>query len=626
MLFYLTYNGTRKQVKPKGAFALKFDKEEHCVGFRKKWGAEVTLTDYNATDYTFVKNIETSNKFAEIGFEVERKQNGQYVPYWIGYFTPFGCKWDDDNATVSFIPTVNDSYRRLIENYDLEKNILDITPAPAFAQETLGDMEILTIKQFLPVQQDQTGYGSPYVGFAPANINAYNAATLVSKSYGWNGQYFEPRYLSQAGTLQQWDWAFHDKPTAQGLNITDNYVLYKMEYTPLGTGYGVTMSLARQIKITLDINGVATPPTPGLWNEIEVTTLAGLPAHKYARNWAETLTLFNFDERFKRIANADGSFYYKRTTAGGDTYNRGRWIADVLQYFLTDYELNLSSRFFTDETNPVTGEAQNPTKYLQMLQKTDAKTPASTEPAMIGKIKFSELLSYLVATFNLRWYINGSDFIVEHISTFGKQQTKDLRSFGNGKFVRHLNKYEYSSDEIPSKIAFSWMDKSNDVDFTGVPIEFDATNTSGKNKDNTKTIAISKFTTDLNAIRTLPTSISNDGFALISVINEDGAYIVRDKVGILSNYVKLNGWLTNSNLVELFYNDEMPIITGKVNGVQKTFNSQIRRKKQSNISFPDDLTEYNGFSLVRSDIGWGEISDLELDLVTNTYKCSILHD
>ena len=626
MLFYITYNGTRKLIKPLGEFGIKFDKEENSVGLREKWNGAVTLTDYNATDYTFVKNIETADKFAEIGFEVERMKNGYYFLYWVGYFTPFSCKWDDDNATVSFTPTVNDAYRGLIEGFETEKNILDIEPAPAFTQETMGDMEIITFKQFLPVQQDTTGYGSPYPGFAPANINAYNASTLVSKSYGWNGQYYEPRYLSQVGTIQQWAWAFIDKPPVQGLTINDNYVLYKMDYTPLCQGYGITMSLARQIKITLDVAGVATPPTPGIWQEIESTTLAGLPAHKYARNWAETLALFNFDEKFKKISNHDGSFYYKRTTAGGDTYNRGRWIADVFQYFLDDFGLNLSSRFFQDETNPVTGEAQNPTKYLQVLQKSDAKSPNSTEPATIGKIKFSELLTDFVNMFKLRWYISGNSFIIEHISTFDNEQTKDIASFNNGKYIKHLNKYEYSSDEIPSKISFKWMDKTNDVDFAGVPIEFSAPNTSGKNKDNTNVIAISNFTTDLNAIRTLPTSISNDGFALISVIDEDGVYVVRDKVGILSNYVKLNGWLTNSNLVELFYNDEMPIITGKVNGVQKTFNSQIRRKKQSDISFPDDFTEYTGFSLIKTGLGWGEITDLELDLITNTYKCSVLHD
>ncbi len=623
MRFYLTHGTSKKLITPLGGFGLKFDKEDNSVGLRKKWSGEVTLSDRSGTDYTFVKNIEQSDKFSEIGFIVERMKNNNYQTYWVGYFTPFNCKFDDDKATVSFTPTVNDGYRNLVENYEIEKNVLDIAPAPSFLQETLGDMEILTVKEFLQVDQDSTGYGSPYPGFAPADINAYNAATLVSKSYGWNGQYFEPRYLDQSGTLQNWTWAFKDKPTPQGLTYNDNYVLYKMEYTPLGLGYGVTMSLARQIKVTLDVAGAAVPPSTGTWAEIESTTLAGLPAHKYARNAFETLALFNFDERFKKTSNSDGSFYYKRTTQGGDSYNRGRWIADVLQYFLTDFGLTLSSRFFQDEANPITGEAPNPTKYMQMIQKTDAKTPNSTEPATIGNIKFSELLSDLVNTFNLRWYISGTLFIIEQVKTFAKIETKDL---SNSKFVKNLNKYEYSSDEIPSKISFSWMDKTSDVDFTGLPIEFSAPNTSGKNKDNTNTIAISNFTTDLNAIRTVPTSISNDGFALVSLINEDGQYIVRDKVGILSNFVKLNGWLTNSNLVELFYNDEMPIIKGKVNGVQKTFNSQVRRKKQPDISFPDDLTEFNGFSLIKTEMGWGEISDLELDLVTNTYKCSILHD
>jgi hypothetical protein len=65
----------------------------------------------------------------------------------------------------------------------------------------------------------------------------------------------------------------------------------------------------------------------------------------------------------------------------------------------------------------------------------------------------------------------------------------------------------------------------------------------------------------------------------------------------------------------------MPLPTAIVNGEQKIFASTQKRRKQEGVTFP--YADINGFSLVKTELGWGEIDDAELDLKTMLYTTTI---
>ena len=310
----------------------------------------------------------------------------------------------------------------------------------------------------------------------------------------------------------------------------------------------------------------------------------------------------------------------------GDTYNRGRWLKDVLQYFLTDFGLTLKSDFFQSNVNPVTLESDNPTRLLQLLQKSDAKNPTSTELATNGRIKFSDLITDLCNIFNLQWYVAGNYFIIEHVSTLADQFTIDA----TGKYNFNKRNYTYIADEIPRKVKWSWMDETDDLDFSGVPVEYDVANSSGRNKDNTQEIRIGTISTDLNQMRDtiLKANVANGGFCLVALTGGNGGYsgifYVRDIVGKLTGLLKVNGYLSFSNIVEKFWRHKAHMPTAKMNGETTAMLSVRRRRRQDSIVFP--YTELTGRELVKTELGWGEIEDAEIDLRTMTITTTLLHD
>ena len=64
--------------------------------------------------------------------------------------------------------------------------------------------------------------------------------------------------------------------------------------------------------------------------------------------------------------------------------------------------------------------------------------------------------------------------------------------------------------------------------------------------------------------------------------------------------------------------------TAKMNGETTAMLSVRRRRRQDSIVFP--YTELTGRELVKTELGWGEIEDAEIDLRTMTITTTLLHD
>lgn len=642
MKFYIINGNVKTLVKAGGDWKLSATREENCAGFRFKFSGHITLS---GADFDIVRAVEQTDRFKKLYIEIWREVGGFYRKFWYGYFTPFTCTWNLQNSTVEFSPTVIDDYTNIMEGFEVEKNILDVMPADKFVADFLGNTETLTFTQdmnvaFFPVGTTPSTYNTgtapsywggtpPYVAF----MEQYNIMPSQSKYYKYNGLYKEPVFLTP--NVAELFPAFYSKPTVTlsasdiGADIVTQadkenaaFILYKMSYELLsGSLYRVTMTLIRQIKITIDVNGVPTPPTVGTWIQAEQTEIVGLPAHKYVRANSEFLLQLNANKNYTLRNTGAGSFYYTRTLAAGSEYKTGRWLNNVLSYFLDEFQLILKSNFLQATVNPVTGESENPTHLLQILQKSDAKFPTATEPATNGKIKFSELINDLCTMFNLRWWIIGKYFYIEHISILPTNLNIDATTY-KGNY--NLKEYEYDSDNIPSKQALVFMDKPDDIEFEGLPIEYSATNTSGRKRDNTLELRVNNISTDIAQMILSPSEVSNNGFALVVVENNGTLYSLRDDMGILTGKNKSNGYLSTPSLISKFYNHNMPLPTAKVNGEDKRFASTQRRRRQENVVFP--YTEIDGFTLVKTELGWGEIEEAELDLKTMLYKATVKND
>jgi len=92
----------------------------------------------------------------------------------------------------------------------------------------------------------------------------------------------------------------------------------------------------------------------------------------------------------------------------------------------------------------------------------------------------------------------------------------------------------------------------------------------------------------------------------------------------LTGLLKVNGYLSFSNIVEKFWRHKAHMPTAKMNGETTTMLSVRRRRRQDSIVFP--YTELTGHELVKTELGWGEIEDAEIDLRTMTITTTLLHD
>jgi hypothetical protein len=563
MKFYVI-NGTQKTlVNPGGDWKIKPTREDNSIGFRFKFSGSIVLTD---KDFDVIRAVELTDKFKKLYLEIWREVDGFYQKFWYGYFTPFTCQWNLQDSRVEFTPAVVDDYTSLIEGFENEKNILEIDAADAFHVSGLGQMETFTVE---------------------------------------NVQYPDPMTMFVGLSLLYWDTQHTD---------TDNWILYKSDFTLSGGIWTGSHTIIRMVMYTADVNGAAVPPTSGTWTEIEAVDYYGIPYHKYMRLYSETRALFDTLPDYKITPTTSiGELVVKQSM-----HTRGRWIADVIQYFLDDFALTLKSDFFQSDVNPVTNEPESPTKFMQLEQKSDAKDPDSTEPAINGFIKFSDLIADLCVAFNLRWWVDGSYFYIEHVSNLPESNNVDATAYSGNYNARA---YTYDADNIPRRQTLSFMDNSEDLDFAGLPIIYDAPNTSGRNADNTSDLRVSYMTTDLGKIISAPAQISSEGFLLVSLEFKNNKYVVKNGIGTLTGIFKENEYLSTSNLINTFYNHDMPLPTATVNGELKTFASTQRRRKQENITFP--YADIDGFSLVKTELGWGEIDDAELDLKTMLYTTTI---
>jgi hypothetical protein len=298
------------------------------------------------------------------------------------------------------------------------------------------------------------------------------------------------------------------------------------------------------------------------------------------------------------------------------------------------------SEFLFSDTNPVTGH-DNLTLFItpkSNITNGDYKTPAYKAP-----ITLASVLDMLRNIFQLYWYIDGQGrFHLEHISWFmngGTYSTPSptvsydltaLRNTRNGKaWAFATSRYTFAKSEMPATISWKWMDDVTEP-FTGYEMLFiSPLVTLGKNEEKT----IGDFTSDIDYVALQPGDVSQDGFMLLGAeyISEKEVYQLpfypyRPSASAPITNLQ-NGYLAMAYLEkQTYWLDNQPaggIIYG--DGTTATTHKQSRTMQQD-VVVPMASPDLDPLTLIRTDIGDGEIKDVEINLSSLTAKAKLRYD
>ena len=281
--------------------------------------------------------------------------------------------------------------------------------------------------------------------------------------------------------------------------------------------------------------------------------------------------------------------------------------------------------------NPLFGDAWG---RLAVTPKSNILVAEYTQPARKAEITLGSVLKMLCNACGCYWYINDANqFIIEHISWFKNggsysgQQAIGIDMTGvvntrNGKpIIMGTNEYSYDKLEMPERYEYSWADDTT-MDFKGEPIEVVSKYVeAGKIEE----INIADFNSDIDYMMLNPSTVSEDGFALMccDVVNGEYSLTINNVDAYLT---KCQNWqLSMKQLQPAFLISDMPSWHIKVWG-EATTAKGIQRKKKQKINIPIGNTEPNVQLLVKTGVGVGEIEQMEISLTSRMAKTILRYD
>lgn len=309
-------------------------------------------------------------------------------------------------------------------------------------------------------------------------------------------------------------------------------------------------------------------------------------------------------------------------------------LGDVLQWYTSQAQLGCTlpiiSNFFNinpDNTNPVnkaylaaaTNLANVKIVHVSDFVKDDADGPDSNASV---KYSLKSILENMPGNIDIA--IDNGTLRIEHVSYFRRNKMLDLTQAG---FVeRNAGKYHYKYDKtkLPKSEKFAWIsetDKSGG-DFDGLPIKYTGACIARDSKDTT--ISFEIFISNIKYILENKPDFADalDGLILLAT---DGDVVLYE-TGILSNDIKLNGHFAIANLQENYYKWDRPLSTGIMNNQPTEFFRWMKQKRQEDIKVQlccEDITTFDPNDLVKTQLGWGEVDDVQFDDPTSTLKLNL---
>lgn len=279
-----------------------------------------------------------------------------------------------------------------------------------------------------------------------------------------------------------------------------------------------------------------------------------------------------------------------------------------------------------------------PNIRLFITPKSNVITSGYDQPAQNAPITLKRVLDMLRDCYRLYWFIdrdeyNVARFRIEHIEYFRRGGTytgepivgTDLTQqvvTRNGKPWAYARKqYKFDKPEMSAWYQFGWMDNETEL-FNGNPLEIVSKYV---NPDKIENIEISQFSSDIDYMLLDPADISQDGFALLTPVLNNGVYklpymtFTIDSVDYeLQNAYAAFVWM------QLLYRYDMPGKQYRRNGSLETAIG-VKKLKNQSIKFPmlydPDLTK-----LIKTTLGNGTIQKLTINLSSRNANATLKYD
>lgn len=326
----------------------------------------------------------------------------------------------------------------------------------------------------------------------------------------------------------------------------------------------------------------------------------------------------------------------------------------VMDHLLKGSGLIVHSHFFEDANNPVTGS----TNKLNNLRLAHGKFIKGTmDYSTSCEIGLEEILKDLCNTFNLMWYISGTNLIIEHVTYFtnGFSYSSATTIYSD---LTNITTYPYkwqtifdidgSGSDKDYKFVVESVQKEifhfNDgYDYDG-EIWYDSKFAKKGEKTERN---ITSFITDFSYLLYNRAESIDDTLCLIACESDGTIYrratglrwlknattdlgrgFTRTESTAVTGFDFPNGDLMWHNLLNDFWKHNVLFLNGRINNQTSptTFTTQKRIKQQREIKFPRlESGAFDPYGLITTNIGNGEVSEYEIDTDTDFIKVTLLY-
>lgn len=562
-------------------------------------------------DYNLFKRIETSgHQCDECEIIIERKCGGVWGEYWRGIFSYSYCNVNNDDCVIEFTPDVNDAYTCLLNKGALEHNILDITNIITTYSTNVLQFEYTTCQQTMTVCAIP---GNPCTDSIYCDAVQSGGGSLFNVAYGCLESY----------------------PLDYQLYSTriDNYV-------GVGMVGDVTTVWFREVRLTLDVGGLPSPPSGSGWTNRGDVMIGSRHGHRWTRQpYGGAYTAqAHYPGLWQHVTGNVCSqiFQWQDPNPTTITYDRGRLLSDVLSRLvglsgcigsssIVSDILRINTTLLPSDMDYVTGL---PTLINQLVinAKSDIKTPSSSEAANTANLSFLQLMDMLRKELNIWWLIDGGTLRIEHLSYFQNMpMALDLTATEYTKYMLRTNKYSYRREDLPRIERFENAEQGG-IDFIGMDITYESLCVNNTEDGGMVITRVDVLTTDIGYIQTDQTAISDSGFVLMATyIDNSGDRWIVNGLGALTGLNAINVPLSWANLHRDYHTWGRVLPNGIMNGSYTGFDSWVKTKKQVQLSVPMCCTVINFAGLVKTGLGVGEVDSASYNSQTGMIKLSLMY-
>jgi len=253
--------------------------------------------------------------------------------------------------------------------------------------------------------------------------------------------------------------------------------------------------------------------------------------------------------------------------------------------------------------------SSNPMRMPFLAPISNVKKTHYENSAQKGEMSLRQLLDMLKDCFNVYWFVDsGGRFRLEHISYFEDSDvvadlTQMIVPRNLTRWSKGQNQWSYDKVKLPERVEFSFSEKQTDP-FNGCVLQYLSNYVQ---KGEVEKINISGFSSDIDYITSMTSSVSDDGWVLLLPTLANGEYKVPM---ILFDFGDLLVYVQNGNASRyLLFKDNMrydmscpryKFVDKDMTDVEGWRAESTRRVRKQTVVFPSSALDTYG--LVRTEL------------------------